>query len=361
MSGLFSQLQPVCAERRGTYLGHGRENSSRRLRELWPEGFARARARDLAPSAVPPEYQRHRGFKQNSRTFDGSPRPQRYGTFAASWDEQRAYVRNAVKALAGTPLAAEARRELRRLRPARPSIKGFKPLSAKEPIFAGKFRVKFDRVTGALIHLRAEGAKQSLCAPKNPLDCSLPDLSQKDFDRFVKEYIVHLERNADWIIPDVTKPGMDKARPRPRHAFFRPAGARLYLRRGDKADVVLAALKMPAAVCRDVGAPRTVFLRYAFSHTEPVFRFGIALVRQGRHAFAGSGMAFVPAEVEPTQSVANREDGRVVFRRWRFAPGATAICTPSPRDSSRRTGGRIVDRERRCATGRARRAATVGV
>jgi len=35
--------------------------------------------------------------------------------------------------------------------------------------------------------------------------------------------------------------------------------------------VVIAVLDMPAAVCREVGAPRPVFLRYTFSHKEQAF------------------------------------------------------------------------------------------
>jgi hypothetical protein len=240
-----------------------------------PKNFARALKRDLVPaSAVPPEHELHRSFKQNSRNFDGSPRPQRYSIFASSWDEQRAYVRNAVKALAGTPLADDAHKELSRLRAVRPTLKGFKPLNAKGPFTAGKFLVKFDRVTGALVYLRREGRKQSMCTSKNSLGLfRYQTFSQRDYKRFLQDYVVDIDKYRNWIVADVSKPGMEVARPRPSHAFFQPASAKLYLRRGAETDVIIAALKMPAAVCREAGAPREVFLRYDFSHTEPVFDF----------------------------------------------------------------------------------------
>jgi len=234
--------------------------------------FARALKRDLVSPGVPPEYKQYGGFKQNSHHFDGSRRLQRFSTFAASWDEQRAYVRDAVKALAGTPLQAEARKELRQPSADRPALRGFKPLPAKETIVAGKFHVRFDRVTGALIHLRSEGARRSVCAPKYPLGLfRYQTFSQGDYDRYVGAYAVHLDRHAYWALADLTKPGIDKVRPRPRHAFFLPRQARLYFRRRTQADEVIAALKMPAPVCREAGAPRTVFLRYLFSRTAPVF------------------------------------------------------------------------------------------
>jgi hypothetical protein len=234
--------------------------------------FVRARQRDLVPaSAVPPEYKYFGWAKSNSRNLDGSPRAQRYSLFASSWDEQHAYVRSAVKALAGTTLAADARRELRQLRAVRPSLKGFTPLSAREPMVAGRFQVKFDRKTGALIHLQTKDGR-SLCAPNNPLGLfRYQTFSQRHFDRYVRDYGVHIDRHAGWCLPDMTKPGMDQARPRPRDAFFAPVSAMLYLRQEKQADVIVAALTMPVAICREAGAPRTVFLRYAFSHAEPRF------------------------------------------------------------------------------------------
>ena len=85
------------------------------------------------------------------------------------------------------------------------------------------------------------------------------------------EYVVHLDRHARWIIADLTKPGMDKARPRPRQAFFHATRAEFYLRRGREADEVVAQLTMPTALCRQAGAPRTVFLRYIFPRGESAF------------------------------------------------------------------------------------------
>jgi len=239
--------------------------------------FLRALKCDLVPtSAVPPDYARHLGFKQNSRNFDGSPRPHRYSTFAASWEEQRAYIRSAIRALAGTPMAGDAQRELRRLRPVRPSLKGFTRLPTGGLISAGKFQVRFDRDTGALIHLQAEGRKTSFCAPKNPLGLfRYQTFAQKDFDRFVREYVLHIDRHGDWVIADLMKLGMDKVRPRSRHAFFKAASAKLYLRRGSQADVVIAVLSLPAAAGREAGAPRTVILRYTFSRTEQVFELNL--------------------------------------------------------------------------------------
>ena len=150
--------------------------------------FARALRRDLVPaSAVPKEYELHRPFRDNSRNMDGLPRPQRFSTFAASWDEQRGYVREAVKALANTPMANDARRELQRLRPVRPKLKGFERFHAKNVISAGNFQVKFDARTGALVYLLREGGRASLGGPKNPLGLfRYQTFAQQDFDRLVR-------------------------------------------------------------------------------------------------------------------------------------------------------------------------------
>lgn len=233
--------------------------------------LARARRRDLVPmSAVPSSYRDFAGFREQTSI------PQQYSQFKASWDEQRGYIRAALRALAGTPLATEARREFRAVSATPPSRKGFVPLRETGPIQVGEFQVQFDRKTGALIYLLPKGARTSLCTPRNPVGLfQYQTLSQADFDRRLREYAIHLDKHGIWAVPDLTKPGMDAVRPQPRHAFHTPVGAGLFLRRGKTADTVLAVLRLPAAGCRDVGAPRKVFLQYIFPHSEVAFALDV--------------------------------------------------------------------------------------
>ena len=240
-------------------------------RNYTAKALARARRRDrVSPSAVPEVCRAYAVFKGDA-SF-----PQRYSTFERSWDEQREYVRSAVRALAGTPLAADARRALRAVRATAPKLRGFVPLRDAGPIVAGEFKVQLDRQTGAIVFLQPPGEKASLCTARSPVGLfRYQTLAQVDFDRRLSEYAIDLDKHGGWAIPDLAKPGMDAVRPRPRHAFYRPTAAALYIRRSPAVDTVLAVLKLPDGGCQDVGAPREVVLQYLFRRGEPGFNIDI--------------------------------------------------------------------------------------
>ena len=226
--------------------------------------FARARARDLVPaSAVPAAYARFAGSRPHA------PFPQRYSTCEASWDEQRGYVRDAVRALSGTPLGMEARQALRDLQARRPSLKGFVPLRVKGTLSAGAFTIALDRKTGALTRLRPARGGASVSDAHHPIGLfRYQTLSQGDYDRRLREYCIKLEEHASWAIPDLSKPGMDDIRPRPRHALVLPNRVDLRIRRGATSDVVLAMLTLPDRMRHEAGAPHEVMLRYTFPHDQ---------------------------------------------------------------------------------------------
>lgn len=265
-------------------------------RNYGAEDLARARTRDLVPaSAVPAAYARYLCHREHA------PFPQRYSTVEASWAEQRGYVRAAARALSGTPLDAEARRELRAAQPRRPARRGFAPLRETGIVAAGDFIIKLDRKTGALIHLQHAGGGVSWCDARHPMGLfRYQTFSQGDYDRWLRAYCVHLDKHAGWAVPDLSKPGMDLVRPRPRHAFFPPSRADICMRRGPVADVVLVTLALPDRINPQAGAPCEVLLRYTFAHGQArveidVWWFGKPATRLPEAAW----FSFQPAVKKP--------------------------------------------------------------
>jgi hypothetical protein len=251
-----------------------------------PKELARARKTDLvSASSVPPEYQYFRSFIANSKEFDNSPRDRRFSTFSSSWTEQREFITRAVRAVAGTPMAAEARRELLRTKPVRLSLRGFEPLKAGEATSLGQFTVRFDPKTGAINHLQVQGEKSPLCTREKVLGLfRYQTFSAADYERFLDAYLIHRDRHGHWAVADFSKPGMETTRPKPRHAFFASEKAVFHLLRGKggRPDVVVAVLRLPREVCRQAGAPHEVLLRYSFPRAKS--EIGVELLWFGKPA-----------------------------------------------------------------------------
>ena len=124
--------------------------------------------------------------------------------FESSWKEQRDYLKKAVNALPAR-LKAIAESHLKSLKPRRPKTTGYSPLSALE---TNRWQIAFDESTGAIIRLTDKTSDKKWASPRNPLALfAYQTFAEADFDRYLNQYATQFP---DWIIKDLTKPGMDK-------------------------------------------------------------------------------------------------------------------------------------------------------
>jgi hypothetical protein len=133
--------------------------------------------------------------------------------FAASWDEQRAYIDSAVDALGEGALGQQVRAALADLSPCRPDTSAYQPVSDPQAeLRAGPFRLRFDGQHGALVGLAVDGKRRAWASPAHPVGLfQYQTFSEADYDRYYKAYNFNEPATRDWAIPDLTKPGIAAA------------------------------------------------------------------------------------------------------------------------------------------------------
>lgn len=195
----------------------------------------------------------------------------------AAWQEQRAYLDEAVSALEDSPLANEARDAWESLRPARPDTSSWTRAGGPLADFETRhWRFRLD-AHGAIVHLQARGGGREWAGPKHPLGLFCYEtFSQADYDRFYRQYIVAKPEDEWWSVPDFTKPGMAAARARRREWF--PRLVAVYRQdegTGRGAERFLLELAMPEDAVVSYGCPAIVWLELEFPVDEPEIRFTV--------------------------------------------------------------------------------------
>lgn len=190
----------------------------------------------------------------------------------ASWQEQRAYVDEAVAALGNLPLAQDARDALQALEPVRPEPGGL--TRVMEPLAAIETRHWQFRLNerGALAHLQVKESGREWASETRPLGLfCYQTFAQADYDRFYRQYNVHTPENAWWSVPDFTKPGMALADAESRDWY--PTLQALYREDSASGTAFLLALTLPEQAVAEYGCPASVFLGLDFSDDDPSIRF----------------------------------------------------------------------------------------
>jgi len=192
----------------------------------------------------------------------------------ASWQEQRAYLDQALTALDDSPLGQQARRALKALEPRRPNLDEWSRASDPFARFHTRhWQFHFDS-RGALAHLQEKPTQREWASGVHPLGLFCYEtFSQADYDRFYKQYIIHKPENEWWSVPDFTKPGMAAAGAV--HRDWYPRLAALYRARDANDESFLLELKMPETAVVEYGCPGLVFLQVDFLEPEPSVRFTV--------------------------------------------------------------------------------------
>lgn len=202
---------------------------------------------------------------ESFRAARGKPNFQK---MEASWQEQRAYLDEALAALKDMPLAHQAQRVLKAREPHRPdSIEWTRvsDLSARFETSLWQFGVD---ARGAIVHLQDKSSGREWAAENQPsgLFC-YETFSHADYERYYKQYIVAKPQDEHWAIPDFTKPGLESARAE--HRDWYPSLHALYRKRGEGRESFLLEMKMPETAVVAYGCPATVFLTLEFPNDVP--------------------------------------------------------------------------------------------
>lgn len=224
--------------------------------------FAAARANNqVTEKAILDKYRYLSLFSRKDRSFQ---------FFESSWEEQRAYIDEALSALS-TDLQLEARQAFEMMLPEKEFNQGLSSnMESLEPnrgYELGKFLVSFAS-DGSILQLFDGNGKQWADDEKRLGVFRYETFSKENYDRYFKEYTVNLKQHYGWGDADLGKPGLEYVEPAAEHKLYSPVLRSLQLERRTNCDIVSAKLEMPYDVCRFFGAPQQLSIVYTFHHEE---------------------------------------------------------------------------------------------
>jgi hypothetical protein len=197
--------------------------------------------------------------------FRSTERPPRYSTFAASWEEQRDYLRQVVEAVYPT-YRRQAQAALAAVTPARAPREGYERMKKPgEMRMVNNFVTRFDPATGALITLEQRLTNRPWADIRHPFGLvRYQTFSQADYDRYMQQYGNNMEHTwcSDWAVPDFSKPGMAATGAESR--MWLPSLTGLYEYHDANDSFFLATLAMPEEAVTRYGAPAEIEIEYAF-------------------------------------------------------------------------------------------------
>ncbi|MFA4945409.1 MAG: DUF5054 domain-containing protein [Lentisphaeria bacterium] len=183
----------------------------------------------------------------------------------ASWQEQRGLVMQAAGQLRTPQLAAAGMKAIHEHQAvAEPARSGFVPITDPTALLdTPNFAVGLDPRTGAITRLVAKEDNRLWASSRQPLALyRYQTFGQQDYDRFAKQYLRDLDKNAAWALADFTKPGIAQAGALSQFWLPRLAAA---ARKDDPSGVTLLLdLAMPEAAVQSFGAPATLTLTLHF-------------------------------------------------------------------------------------------------
>ena len=188
-----------------------------------------------------------------------------------SWREERQYITKAVNALAGSPLAGEARAALAEIEPKPPLTEGFSAADPGQAFDTGAFQVCFDPQTGAINHLVHKASRREWAAPDHLLGLFRhQSFDEADWARFFKQYIICEQ---DWVNYDFGKPDIDRAGA---VSAFRPGRLeQLFVKNDATGAHFIADLSVPETPPTFYGVPRRVTLEIDFLADDAEVRWNV--------------------------------------------------------------------------------------
>jgi hypothetical protein len=183
-----------------------------------------------------------------------------------SWQEQRAYLDQALDALGNPPLADEARHRLETLTPMRPSLDGWEKVSLGRNGFElTHYQVGFQPALGYLVQLteRRNGHAWSFVDHAIGL-LGYQSFSTADYRRFWRQYIRKSLNTVIWAQEDYLKPGLETARAL--SLWWGPGSLECY-RNGERFTILRT---FNAAATQNYGCPALFSMEWDFSQPDMI-------------------------------------------------------------------------------------------
>jgi len=192
----------------------------------------------------------------------------------SSWDEQRAYLRNAVQALEA-PFAEEALDALVTTDAIQPILDQYDIIPDHSSIFeTAFFTLRFNPMNGAINLLKDRLTRRNWATPQHPLGLLCYEtFAQADYDRFYRQYIIERSKDTSWAVQDFTKPGIEAAGAQ--HNEWLPELRQIYHRASAQAEQFILCLEPADTAWQEFGCPRTFYLRVELSKVKPVIEFDL--------------------------------------------------------------------------------------
>jgi hypothetical protein len=189
--------------------------------------------------------------------------------FAESWQEQRAYLQQALTALEDSPEAEEARAHLQALALQTPERASWQQVQDWSQRFeTDHFTLGFDPHAGGLRYLRHQATGHQWASDEYPLGrVQYEVFSQSDYDRFWEQYVKTDEQTYVWALRDFCKPGIEQYITT--HQSWNPRLTALYTRQDSQGISFLLDLCLPES-CTALGAPRYLTLELTAPRDRPV-------------------------------------------------------------------------------------------
>ena len=123
-----------------------------------------------------------------------------------SWNEKRAYIRDAINALP-EQLKTRAAQSLQGLQPQKTTLSSWKKTDLSAPMDFNKFRIAFDPATGAVVSLTDKGTGRQWSSVQQPLALmAYQTFDQSDYERFFDQYF---RVSPQWALDDFGKHGLE--------------------------------------------------------------------------------------------------------------------------------------------------------
>lgn len=191
--------------------------------------------------------------------------------FESSWQEQRAYMQQAVDELRPGVLHKEAMTALHSLEPRYPETKGFEQVSPFSRVFTTPWlSIGFDGRTGGISHMKDIIRKRVWATQGNPFAAyTYETFSAEDYERFVSQYLRFTPATRGWAIKDFTKPNLEALNLK--HQTAKPTLDALWHRTDRSGNTYfILQMSMPKALVKDFGAPEKLTTEIHIHAKQPV-------------------------------------------------------------------------------------------
>ena len=231
--------------------------------------FQAARQADtVSADAIPDKYRYIGSFAMDeldslsSELFASENRKQSFRFFESSWQEQQAYIQQAIRCLSEDKLL-EAVAAIQALAPVREACREDRMLYPRTAYSFGLFQVEFD--TDGSIRKLADRSGKVWADESHRLGRFVYEaFGLENYNHWFGHYVEQSSQTYHWADADFGKPGMEFAEPRPEHRRISPDLIRLTACSEEKYDRVQVQLAMPSECVQIHGAPREIRIDYRF-------------------------------------------------------------------------------------------------